>query len=552
MFYINQNSVLEWSYESAKSYNDCFNEVSVNVEITDPDGIKSIIPAFWHGEETWSVRYSSPKPGIHNFRTICSDTENTGLHNRMGSIEVLECQSDNPLYKHGPLKISDNGKYMTHLDGTPFLWLGDTWWMGFTKRLRWPDEFKFLTNDRVKKGFNVVQIVAGLYPDMEPFDDRGANEAGFPWDKSFKSINPSYFDMVDLRINWLVKSGIVPCIVGSWGYYLEFAGTNAIKKHWNYLIARYGAYPVVWCIAGEALMPFYGSVYWPEEKNKKYREIHSDVKKKDEYMAWARKGWTDVTRHVRATDPFKRLVTIHPTDYGHEMVEDISLIDFDMLQTGHEGWGSMKTTVDMVQESLKIEPSMPVIDSEVSYEGIGGMCGPEVQRFVFLASMLSGAAGHTYGANGIWQINSVQKPYGPSPHGMTWGNTSWEEAMDLPGSKHIGYAKKLLERYRWWLFEPHPEWIEPHADRSNTVSAYAAGIPGEVRIFYLPLSFVFGKKPVLRNLEKDLTYKAFFYDSTSGYEYELGEVKAKEDGTWTLPERFFPTYMDLVLVLEKK
>ena len=54
----------------------------------------------------------------------------------------------------------------------PFFWLGDTWWMGLTKRLLWPEGFKLLTADRVKKGFTVIQIVAGLYPDMVPFDSR--------------------------------------------------------------------------------------------------------------------------------------------------------------------------------------------------------------------------------------------------------------------------------------------------------------------------------------------------------------------------------------------
>jgi len=28
---------------------------------------------------------------------------------------------------------------LEHSDGTPFLWLGDTWWMGLTTRLDWPD-----------------------------------------------------------------------------------------------------------------------------------------------------------------------------------------------------------------------------------------------------------------------------------------------------------------------------------------------------------------------------------------------------------------------------
>ena len=40
--------------------------------------------------------------------------------------------------------------------------------------------FKQLAADRKAKGFNVIQIVAGLYPDMLPFDPRGANEGAIP------------------------------------------------------------------------------------------------------------------------------------------------------------------------------------------------------------------------------------------------------------------------------------------------------------------------------------------------------------------------------------
>ena len=75
--------------------------------------------------------------------------------------------------------------------------MGDTWWMGLCHRLHFPDEFRQLAADRKAKGFNVIQIVAGLYPDMPPFDPRGANEAGFPWQKDYSSIRPEYFDAAD-------------------------------------------------------------------------------------------------------------------------------------------------------------------------------------------------------------------------------------------------------------------------------------------------------------------------------------------------------------------
>ena len=72
--------------------------------------------------------------------------------------------------------------------------------------------------------------------------------------------------------------------------------------------------------------------------------------------------------------------------------------------------------------------------------------------------MLNGAAGHTYGANGIWQCNRRGEPHGPSPHGGNYGNIPWDEAMQLPGSTQVGLGKALFAKFPWQKFEPHPEW----------------------------------------------------------------------------------------------
>ncbi len=31
-------------------------------------------------------------------------------------------------FNHGPLKVSDNNRFLVHTDGTPFFYLGDTAW----------------------------------------------------------------------------------------------------------------------------------------------------------------------------------------------------------------------------------------------------------------------------------------------------------------------------------------------------------------------------------------------------------------------------------------
>ena len=114
-----------------------------------------------------------PVPGKHTFRTECNDTSNPALHGVTGEIEVRPYTGDNPLLRHGPIRVAEDRRHFAHADGTPFFWLGDTWWMGFASRLRWPGDFQELAADRREKGFTVIQIVAGLYPDMPAFIDIG-------------------------------------------------------------------------------------------------------------------------------------------------------------------------------------------------------------------------------------------------------------------------------------------------------------------------------------------------------------------------------------------
>lgn len=530
--YATQNCITELSYSSSRSYTDPFNDVEMDVVFTDPDGEKKRVPAFWAGEKTWRVRYVSPKSGQHRYQTVCSDTDNPGLHGQEGEMKVQPYEEDNPLLKHGPLRVSESRRYIEHLDGTPFFWLWDTWWLGLCQRKGWGfEEFKVLTKDRVKKGFTVIQIVAGLYPDLPSFDPRGFNEAGYPWEPDYARINPKYFDMADRRIQHLVDQGLVPCIVGAWGYHLPWLGVERMKQHWRYIVARWGAYPVIWCLAGEGTMPYYLS------------------QQREEDSALQKRGWTEIGRYVRSIEPYHRPVTIHPNHTARDIVEDESVLDFDMLQTGHGDWGSVPNTVNTVCREYSRTPTMPVINGEVCYEGHQQESWHGVQRFMFWACILSGTAGHTYGAGGIWQINTREQPHGPSPHGGTYENTPWDVAAQLPGSRQLGLCKTLLMRYSWWRFEPHPEWVEPHWSTDNYMLPYAAGVPNEIRVVYIPRRSYNWSGPVLKNIEDGVKYHAFYFNPINGEEYDLGTVTANANHTWQAPN--VPLAQDWVLVLEQ-
>jgi hypothetical protein len=376
-----------------------------------------------------------------------------------------------------------------------------------------------------------VQIVAGLYPDMPGFDPRGANEAGFPWEPDYTRINPAYFDQADLRIAWLARAGLAPCIVGSWGYYLPILGLRKIKQHWRNMIARWSAYPVVWCLAGEGAMPYYLS----DDKE-------GDVKKQ---VA----GWIEIGRYIRQIDPYRRPLGLHSAPEISDVVQAERLLDINLMQPAHGGPETLVNGVRQIQHEYAHEPAMPVLIDEMSYEGILHYSGAEVQRFAFWIDLLSGGAGHTYGANGLWQFNTRDQPYGASPWGGTWGNLPWQDCAALPGSAQLGLGARFLQRFEWWRFMPHQDWVSPAGSPERIDLPFAAGIPGQVRVIYIYGPTFSPFRLTVQKLEPGVAYEAFWWDPRTGAEHPLGAVQADAQGAWPIPVQ--PELNDWVLVLKR-
>lgn len=523
MTHIRQNETATLEFQAAGHYDNPFREVVFWAQFTDASGMSLRVPGFWDGACTWKIRFSSHQEGTFTYVTGCNHPEEHGLQGQTGTVSVQGANAQSVLTVEGPVTIAADRRHFAHASGTPFAWLGDTWWMGLTRRLPLPG-FRDLIADRIGKGFSVIQIIAGLYPDMAWHDPRGEGDGGYPWDRDFTSINPAYFQQMDVRISLLVEAGLVPCLVGFWGYFMDFAGPEVLKLHWQNLIARYGALPVTWCIAGEGLMPYY-----------LYGKQIQDM------AAWERErraAWSDMARGIRSLDAFQRPITIHPTQFGRRQVDDPTTLDFEMLQTGHAGFPSLTSTIDMLAESLEAQPVMPVIISEVDYEGILESSGPEIQRFLYWSSILSGAAGFTYGANGLWQVNGEEVPYGPSPHGMAWGGPSWRDASQLPGSYQIGLARQLLNHYAWWTLRTAPETVSHHASDANRIGPYAAVLEDDTRIVFIPapsIFLIFREGLRLQNLQPGTEYDTLFFNPKTGERLLQAKATADAEGDLSLP-----------------
>ena len=535
------NVMAEVTFTARRAYPDPFNQVTLDAVFTDPTGRKLVVPAFWAGTNLWKARYASAILGTHRYRTVCSEKQDSGLHAVTGAITITPYRGTNRLYTRGPLQVAPDHRHLQYRDGTPFFWLGDTWWMGLSQRLQWPGEFQRLTADRAAKGFTVIQFTAAFLPNMPAFDRREANEAGFAWETNFTRIRPEYFDAADARVRHLADQGLVPCLVGAWGYCLPWLGLEKVKQHWRYLIARYAALPVVWCAAGEGTLPYYLDPNFPENDFVQGR------------------GWTEVMAYIRATDPFHRLVTVHPAGKGRASARTVTgtntaVLDIDMLQLPHWRREGVPETVTTVRQSYADQPVLPVLAGEAAYEmaEMGNFTvTTEWTRQYFWLCMLNGAAGHTYGANGIWQLNRPGQPFGPGPRGDDNGNLPWDEAMHLPGSTQVSLGKALLEQYPWPRLVPHPECVrfavrrtEPPND--GVYAPQAAEIPGVARFIYVPEPAAI----VVSDLGRQV-WPAFWFDPVTGRKTTLPAARAGDDGQWHCPPPAGHDH-DWVIVLEGK
>ena len=521
---VEANRVAEITLISSTTYENPFVEIELTAEVTQPDGNKLKVPMFWAGDKKWSLRYASNVIGNHTFKTQCSDRKNKTLHEIKGSIMVTAYQGENKLYQHGVIGISEDKRHFAHADGTPFLWLADTWWKNLCKRMTW-EGFQELTADRKAKGFNVVQIVCGPYPDENMMEARWENEGGLPYEtKDFSIVNPKYFDFADRRIEHLIEAGIVPVIVGGWGRpqgggesTLMQVGLEGYMRHWRNLIARYGAYPTVWMVGGEA---------------------------QDSYGPWS-----ELAQYLKDTDPYNHIMCYHAPGHPREMLQDNSMFDFDMLAIGHDGMKTVNRTFDLMNSCFDTSPKRPVLSGEACYEGHMQTNFQYIQRHMFWSFLLSGAAGHTYGAAGIWHAGIE----GDAGHTGYWGQeydwTTWKEGMNYPGSTQLGIGKRLLEKYNWSQFETHPEW-------SDTTS-FAAGIPGEVRFIYLPRRNIYNwEGPMVKNLDATVDWRVYYFDPATGRKFEQDMIKAEQKDKndpkkYVDYQRNVPSPQDWVMVFER-
>lgn len=142
-------------------------------------------------------------------------------------------------------------------------------------------------------------------------------------------------------------------------------------------------------------------------------------------------------------------------------------------------------TVNRVVSERERVPKMPVLVGEVCYEGIMAASREEVQRFMFWSSDSERSGGSHLRRQRIVATEPRRAAVRPF---TAWAKLG-EHALGRGGSiarRPAVRAKQFLSTFEWWRMEPHPEWVDQHWSKLDYVKPYAAGIPGELRIIFVP------------------------------------------------------------------
>jgi hypothetical protein len=321
------------------------------------------------------------------------------------------------------LCVSENHRELVTAEGKPFIYLGDTAWELFHRLSR--EETEFYLKDRASKGFNVIQAVAiaefgGLIePNREGQTPLTDNDPTKPRDE--------YFQHIDFVVKRAAKLGIYTGILPTWGDKVNkkwgegpeiFTPENA-RVYGEWIGHRYKDQPIIWILGGDRPI-----------QNERHRLV---------FRAMA--------EGIRAAVGSSQLITYHPmgghssSDYVHEE----SWLDFNMMQSGHGTRNA--SNWKMIARDLALTPPKPAMDGEPAYEDHPVRSDKtktqwfddwDVRKLCYWG-LFAGACGHTYGTHSIWSM------WDGKGKKLADQRTPWREALKLPGSAQVGYARRLLE-----------------------------------------------------------------------------------------------------------
>ena len=197
----------EHTLTSTCSYSSPYADVILQVLYTGPGGRTVKGYGFWDGGDTFCIRCVFLTPGTWRWETKCSDTANAGLYGQRGTVEVVPYRGDNPLYRHGFLKVSGNQRYLTYAMGHRFCG-----WVIRPGPGRCEPVPRSGTPICRSRRQTLYPYPGGARVDVAGSTDRNG-EIAFT-DKSCSAWNPAYWQSFEQKIEHANEAGLAVLLVG--------------------------------------------------------------------------------------------------------------------------------------------------------------------------------------------------------------------------------------------------------------------------------------------------------------------------------------------------
>lgn len=314
-----------------------------------------------------------------------------------------------------PLQVSNNQRYLVDQVNVPFFYHADTAWQIFTKLTK--AEAEQYLEDRRSKGFNAIKVQILSYAPGAAVNREG--QTAFI-NNDMTNPNNAYFAHVDWVVSKAAEKGILMTISTAWfGYrgdgWRDSLNTSNARTYGRYLGNRYRNFNnIVWVHGGDD--PVAG-------KLDAVRELAAGIEE-------------NAPQHLQ-------------TYHDNERASSETL--------NNEGWLDINITysrsANYVQalKEYNRQPVRPIVEGENLY--LDRDNSAFVVRRQAYWMMLSGAAGHVYGADPVWRFDP-----------------GWANVLNDPSAFQMGNLRSLFGSRAWYNLVP---------DQDHTVVTDGYGTFGE-------------------------------------------------------------------------
>ena len=460
----------EFVLQAAVARENALQECELRATFTAPSGRQRRVYGFWDGGDTWRVRFAPDEIGAWTGVTSCSDTSDGGLHGQALQLAAGEAAGVTLFDQHGPIRVSENGRFFEHLDGTPFFWLADTCWNG---PLRSDDaEWQLYLDTRTREDFTAVQWVATQF--LAAVDgDRDGRKAFSETERIV--LDPAFFQRLDGKVGQMYRAGLLGIPVLLWaaewtddpavnatnpGYYLPEDQAILLARH---MVARWDAYPVAWFLPGDG--PYTGAkaARWQRIGRAVFGEVdHAPATLHPNGMSWFApdfdaEDWLGYVGYQSGhgdDDPTVRWLTEGPPASGWQALRPRPVINLE-----------------------------PPYEDHIGYQSQQRFTADEVRKRLAWSLLASPTAGVTYGGHGVWGWDDGTTV--PENHPTTGIAKPWREALHLEGAEQIVHLAAFFEGIEWWRLLPAPELVVGQPGGHRHISA-SRSAEGDLAVVYVP------------------------------------------------------------------